>query len=72
MRQYVASMIACAKQHIGLIQLPLYMVDTLLNEKIFVECLSKYQADNACVFYHYLKRPYIQAKVKRFIEFFLS
>ncbi len=68
----VASMIACAKQHIGLIQLPLYMVDNFLKEKTLVECLSSYQADNASVFYHYPKRQYTQTKVKKFIEFFIT
>ncbi|MCX7122724.1 MAG: LysR family transcriptional regulator [Gammaproteobacteria bacterium] len=67
----VASMIECAKQHLGLIQLPLYMVEDLLKRGELIEVLSEYQAINASVYYHYPQTRHMKPKVQRFIEFFL-
>jgi DNA-binding transcriptional LysR family regulator len=67
----VSFMIECAKQNVGIIQLPLYMVDELLKKGNLVEVLKEYQAINRNVYYYYPKFRYIQPKIRKFIDFFL-
>ena len=66
-----SSMIACAKQGLGLIQLPHYLLENLLNNGEVVEVLKNYQATGANVYYYYPKYRYVQSKVRKFIDFFL-
>lgn len=68
----VDSLIACAQQNIGIIQLPLYMVDELLSSGEFVEVLSAYQANADSVFCYYPKSTYAQPNVQAFMSFFLG
>ena len=67
----VNAMIDCARQGIGLVQLPFYMVKTLLNNGELIEVLKDYQAVDAGVYYHYLKQRYMQPKIRKFIDYFL-
>lgn len=67
----VAGMIACAKNGLGIVQLPLYLVEDFLESGELVEVLSSYQAINAPVFYFYPKFRHPQPKVRCFIDFFL-
>ncbi len=68
----VMAMIECAKQNLGLIQLPLYMLDEILKRGELIEVLSEYQATNASVYYHYPKFRYMKPKVRKFIDYFLE
>lgn len=68
----VSSMIECATQDLGIIQLPLYMLDELLKQDKLIEILPEYQATNASVYYHYPKLRYMQPKVRKFIDYFLD
>jgi len=65
-------MIECALQGLGLIQLPLYMLDSLLKQGRLMEVLSEYQATNASVYYHYPRLRYMQPKIKKFIDYFIK
>ncbi|MGB6976972.1 MAG: LysR family transcriptional regulator [Gammaproteobacteria bacterium] len=67
----VTSMIECAKEGLGLVQLPLYMLKKALHEGELVEVLEDYQATNVNVYYYYPKYRYVQPKVRKFIDFFL-
>ncbi|MCD6045763.1 MAG: hypothetical protein K0R48_926 [Gammaproteobacteria bacterium] len=64
-------MIECIQQGLGLIQLPLYVLEEYLNSGKLIEILPEYQADNAYVFYHYPKYAHPQPKIRKFIEYFL-
>lgn len=66
-----SSMIACAKQGLGLIQLPHYLLEKSLDNGELVEVLKGYQATGASVYYYYPKYRYVQSKVRKFIDFFL-
>ncbi len=68
----VSAMIECAKQGLGLIQLPQYVLEEYLNKEVLIEVLPEYQADNAYVFYHYPKYAHPQPKIRKFIEYFLK
>ena len=68
----VASMIDCAKEGLGLIQLPLYLLEKILAQGELIEVLPEYQAVDASVYYYYPKHCYVQSKVRKFIDFFLS
>lgn len=68
----MAAIIECVKQGIGLTQMPLYFISYLLKKGELVEILPKYQADNISVYYLYPKYRYIQPKVRKFIDFFLT
>jgi len=66
-----ASMIACAKQGLGFIQLPHFLLETSLKSGELVEVLKKYQATGENIYYYYPKYRHIQSKVRKFIDFFL-
>lgn len=66
----VAAMIECAKQGLGIIQLPLYLLNESLEAGVLEEILTPYQADTANVYYYYPKFRYTQPKVRKFIDFF--
>lgn len=66
----VVSMIECAKQGIGLIQLPLYLLDSELKQGNLVEVLSEGQPQNINVYYYYPRYRYTQPKIRKFIDFF--
>lgn len=68
----VTSMIECAKVGIGLIQLPIYMVQHLLDNGDLIEILQEYQAIDTNVYYYYPKFRYTQPKVRKFIDYFLA
>jgi DNA-binding transcriptional LysR family regulator len=67
----VTSIIECALQHIGIVQLPLYMVDNYLRSGELVEVLTECQANADSVFCYYPKSVHMQPKIKAFMEFFL-
>ncbi len=67
----VTSMIECAKEGLGLVQLPLYMLQDLLDDGELIEVLKQYQAVDENVYYYYPKYRYAQPKVRKFIDFFL-
>lgn len=67
-----AGMIECAKQGIGIIQLPLYLLNNALQEGELIKILKNYQADRIPVCYYYPRYRYIQPKVRKFIDFFLQ
>lgn len=68
----VAHMIQCAKQDIGIIQLPLYLLDTALQKGELVEIFRNLQMDNVPVYYYYPQYRFIQPKVRTFIDFFIN
>jgi len=68
----MSSLIECAKQGIGLIQLPSYFINDYLKNGELVEVLTEYQATDAPVYYLYPRYRYIQSKVRKFIDFFLA
>lgn len=68
----VSTMIECAKQSIGLIQLPFYLLDSALQQGELVEIFKEYQLDQTHVYYYYPKYRFIQPKVRKFIDFFLT
>jgi len=67
----VSAMIECAKNGLGLIQLPSYLLDDYVNRGELVEVLEQYQAINASVYYYYPNYRYVQPKVRKFIDYFL-
>jgi len=67
----VSAMIECAKNGLGLIQLPSYLLDDYINRGELVEVLEPYQAINANVYYYYPKYRYVQPKVRKFVDYFL-
>ena len=67
----VVAMIACAKQHLGLIQLPYYMLEDSIKSGELVSVLPEYQATDVGVYYHFLKLHYTQPKIRKFIDYFL-
>jgi DNA-binding transcriptional LysR family regulator len=68
----VFSMIECAKQGIGIVQLPLYLLESALKKGELVEILPDLQAEKAHVYYYYPRYRYVQPKVRKFIDFFLE
>lgn len=68
----VAGMIECAKQGLGIVQLPFYVLEKALKSGELVEVLTPYQATDAPVYYFYPKFRHTQPKVRRFIDYFLS
>jgi DNA-binding transcriptional LysR family regulator len=68
----VIGMIECAKAGLGIVQLPFYLVEKLLNSGKLVEVLSSYQTIDAPVYYFYPKFRHTQPKIQCFIDFFLS
>ena len=68
----VVGMIECAKSGLGIVQLPYYLLDELLESGELVEVLSAYQAVDAPVYYFYPKFRHTQPKVRCFIDFFLQ
>jgi DNA-binding transcriptional LysR family regulator len=67
----VSAMIECAKNSLGLIQLPSYLLDDFIKRGDLIEVLTEYQATNASVYYYYPSYRYIQPKVRKFIDYFL-
>ena len=65
------SMIECAKLGLGLIQLPIYMVEDYLKDGTLIEVLSEYQRTNEHIYYYYPKYRHTQPKIRKFIDFFL-
>lgn len=68
----VPAMVECAKQDIGLVQLPLYVLEESLKTGELTEVLVEYQASNANVYYYYPKFRHTAPKVRKFIDFFLG
>lgn len=68
----VTSMIDCAREGLGLIQLPFYMLENLLKEGTLMSVLDEFQRTDEPIYYHYPKYRYVQPKVRRFIDFFLK
>lgn len=69
----VSAMIECAKQGIGLIQLPLYLLQDLLVNGELIEVLNQFQSKTPTnVYFYYPKYRFIQPKVRKFIDFFLT
>ncbi len=68
----VSAMIDCAKQDVGLVQLPHYMLESSIASGELVEVLADYQVNNAGVYYYYQKLGFMQPKVRRFIAEFLQ
>jgi len=68
----VAGMIECAKNGLGIVQLPFYLVEKHLRSGELVEVLSAYQARDAGVYYFYPRFRHMQPKLRCFIDFFLK
>lgn len=68
----VTSLIECAKTDLGLIQLPMYMMKSLLEQNIVQSALDEYQRTDEHIYYHYPKYRYMQPKVQKFIQHFLE
>ncbi|MEM1244120.1 MAG: LysR family transcriptional regulator [Pseudomonadota bacterium] len=68
----VAAMIECAKQGLGIIQLPSYMLEKHIKTGLLEETLPTYQADNMQVYCYYPKFRYVQPKVRKFLDFIFS
>jgi DNA-binding transcriptional LysR family regulator len=67
----VNSMIECAKQGLGIVQLPIYLTENAIKEGVLISVLSKHQRTDEPIYYHYPKYRHIQPKVRKFIDFFL-
>jgi DNA-binding transcriptional LysR family regulator len=67
----VAAMVECAKSGLGLIQIPLYIAQPLLDDNQLIGVLEKYQAVDESIYYYYSKFRYVQPKVRKFIDYFL-
>jgi DNA-binding transcriptional LysR family regulator len=67
----VSNMIECAKQGVGIIQLPLYLLEGALKNKELIEIFPEEQAKDVPVYYYYPRYRYIQPKVRKFIDFFM-
>lgn len=68
----VGSLIECAKQGLGLIQLPIYMLEQQLAHKELIEILPEAQRTHEPIFYYYPKYRFTQPKVRKFVDFFLK
>ncbi len=67
----IVAMIECAKQGLGLVQLPLYVLAEALKSGELISVLEAYQAVDENVYYYYPNYRYVQPKVRKFIDFFL-
>lgn len=68
----VAGMIECAKRGMGIVQLPFYLLEQVLQAGDLVEVLTPFQATDAPVYYFYHKFQYASPQVRCFVDFFLS
>jgi DNA-binding transcriptional LysR family regulator len=68
----IQAMIECAVRGLGLVQLPCYLTKDLIEAGKLVEVLRDYQQDGAGVYYFYPKYRYVQPKVRKFIDYFLT
>lgn len=68
----ISSMLECAQQGLGIVQLPYYLVQDSLKRGELIEVLTDYQATGIPVYYYYPKYRYIQPKVRKFIDYFLQ
>jgi DNA-binding transcriptional LysR family regulator len=68
----VAGMIECAKQGLGVIQLPSYLLCDSIKNGELIQLFAYLQATDQAVYYYYPKYRYIQPKVRKFIDYFLS
>lgn len=62
----------CALQHMGLVNLHDYIVADALSEKKLVEVLAKYQEPQKNIYLYYQQKRYLQPKIRRFIDFYVS
>ena len=68
----VEAMIECACLGLGLVQLPLYMMQNYLDSGALVEVLPDIQKKDVSIYYYYPKYRYTQPKVRAFIDYFLK
>lgn len=67
----VTTMIDAALANIGLIQLPIYMLEDHLKNGTLVSVLPEYQRHDEHIYFYYPKYRFTQPKVRAFIDFFL-
>jgi DNA-binding transcriptional LysR family regulator len=68
----VEAMIECSCLGLGLVQLPIYMLEDYLKQGDLVEVLPDVQMQQGSIYYYYPKYRYIQPKIRAFIDFFLK
>lgn len=67
----VTTMIDAALANLGLIQLPIYMLEDHLKNGTLVSVLPEYQRHDEHIYFYYPKYRFTQPKVRAFIDFFL-
>lgn len=62
----------CAIQHMGIIKMHDYIVKDALKNQQLIEVLHEYQEPQQPVYLYYQQSRYLQPKIRRFIDFYLS
>lgn len=68
----VEAMIECARNNLGIVQLPCYLLEKYLLSGELIEVLTEYQASQLGVYAYYPRYRYTQPKVRKFLDFMLS
>lgn len=68
----ISAMLECALNGIGIVQLPHYIVQSYLQTNQLHEIFPEYQATDKDIYYYYSKFRYVEPKIRRFIDFFLT
>ena len=66
------SMRECALHSMGIVNLHDYMVENDLKEKRLIEILPKHQELQKYIYLYYQQSRYVQPKIRKFIDFFIS
>jgi DNA-binding transcriptional LysR family regulator len=68
----IDAMVDCAKQGLGIIQLPSYLLAQPLKDGLLEETLKEYQANKVNVYCYYPRFRYVQPKVRKFLDFIFN
>jgi DNA-binding transcriptional LysR family regulator len=61
-----------ALNHLGFIYIKSYMIEAELKKKTLIEILPEYMKTQIPIYVYYRQQPYIDQKIKAFIEFFVN
>lgn len=67
----VSSVIECALNGLGIIQVPQYVAQQFLDIGSLVEIFPEQQAIDKDIYYYYSKFRYVEPKIRKFIDYFL-
>lgn len=68
----VSSMVECALNGIGIVQIPNYLAKQYLDSGRLVAIFPEYQAVDRDIYYFYSKFRYVEPKIRSFIDFFFA